>query len=356
MLGVGRLLAALVAVAIVALGPAVARAAEAEVGATGTPFRRHQPATAPCAASPTPTSTSPPTMRAGGRVIYGEPFDRVRDHRGARPRRRRPRRRRQRRRHRQPAAHGPPFGTHDTHGWPTFAGWPTYDTNTHQQTYYRWLQRAWMSGLRLVVAQTVEDEPICRIEPVRSHSCDETADDQLEIRQLRGPAGLRRRARAAGPASGWFRLVDRPAPGAAGDRAGQARGRHRGRVVGPVRLQRVHRQAALHAADVDRGSATSSGGSASAACSSPTGSTTRSPARRSRAAPRASSSTSSTASRPAHYFTTGPCPDPGQGEEVDDARPGRDCRSWPVLPGAARPIAAEACRTTRRASSATPRA
>ena len=29
-----------------------------------------------------------------------------------------------------------PFGTHDTHGWPTFAGWPVHDTYTHQQTYY----------------------------------------------------------------------------------------------------------------------------------------------------------------------------------------------------------------------------
>ena len=37
---------------------------------------------------------------------------------------------------------GLPFGTHDTHGWPTFAGWPINDTNTHQQIYYSWLQRA----------------------------------------------------------------------------------------------------------------------------------------------------------------------------------------------------------------------
>ena len=43
-----------------------------------------------------------------------------------------------------------------------------------------------MSGLRLVVAQAVEDEPICRIEPVRSHSCSETKTIRLEIDQLRG--------------------------------------------------------------------------------------------------------------------------------------------------------------------------
>ncbi len=60
---------------------------------------------------------------------------------------------------------GLPFGTHDTHGWPTFAGWPVNDTITHQQTYYVWLRRAWMAGERLVVAQTVEDQPICEVEP-----------------------------------------------------------------------------------------------------------------------------------------------------------------------------------------------
>ena len=78
-------------------------------------------------------------LRAGGRVIHGEPFDRFgitealghdADDHGAdgsvdvtgnllRD--------------------GIPFGTHDTHGWPTFAGWPVNDTNTHQQIYYGWL-------------------------------------------------------------------------------------------------------------------------------------------------------------------------------------------------------------------------
>ena len=60
---------------------------------------------------------------------------------------------------------GLPVGTHDNGGWPAFAGWPTHDTITHQQIYHRWLQRAWLAGERLVVAQTVEDEPLCGIEP-----------------------------------------------------------------------------------------------------------------------------------------------------------------------------------------------
>ena len=104
---------------------------------------------------------------------------------------------------------GIPFGTHDTHGWPSFAGWPVNDTNTHQQIYYGWLQRAWMSGLRLVVAQTVEDEPICRIEPVRSHSCSETKTIRLEIDQLRDLEDYVD-AQEGGRGRGWLRIVEGP--------------------------------------------------------------------------------------------------------------------------------------------------
>ncbi len=147
--------------------------------------------------------------RAGGAVIYGEPFDRYgitqalghdADEHGAdgsldvtgnllRT--------------------GLPFGTHDTHGWPTFAGWPISDTITHQQTYYGWLMRDWMAGERLVVAQTVEDQPICEIEPVKVHSCDETTAVRQQIQTLRGLQSYVD-AQAGGRGKGWFRLVYNP--------------------------------------------------------------------------------------------------------------------------------------------------
>ncbi len=104
---------------------------------------------------------------------------------------------------------GSPAGTHDTQGWPSFTGWPVNDTYTHQQTYYVWLQRAWAAGERLVVAQTVEDEPLCRLEQLRSHSCDEMQTIELEIRRLRA---LQRYvdAQSGGPGRGWFRIVRSP--------------------------------------------------------------------------------------------------------------------------------------------------
>jgi hypothetical protein len=105
---------------------------------------------------------------------------------------------------------GSPAGTHDTHGWPTFAGWPVFDTYTHQQVYYRWLQRAYLAGLRLVVAQTVEDTPLCNIEPNKVHSCDETESVELQVRQLRALEEYVD-AQEGGRGRGWFRIVESPA-------------------------------------------------------------------------------------------------------------------------------------------------
>jgi microsomal dipeptidase-like Zn-dependent dipeptidase len=104
---------------------------------------------------------------------------------------------------------GTPFGTHDTHGWPTFAGWPVHDTITHQQVYYVWLKRMWKAGMRLVVAQTVEDEPLCRLEPRKSHSCDETRTIRLEIKRLKKLQSYID-AQSGGPGRGWFRIVRNP--------------------------------------------------------------------------------------------------------------------------------------------------
>ncbi|HLM32384.1 MAG TPA: Coagulation factor 5/8 type domain-containing protein, partial [Solirubrobacterales bacterium] len=148
-------------------------------------------------------------LRAGGRVVHGETFDPfgIGEALGH-----------------DEVDHGPdgsadvtgnllrtgvPFGTHDTRGWPTFTGWPVHDTNTHQQVYYVWLKRAWKAGLRLAVAQTVEDQPMCEIEPVRSHSCDETQTIRLEVKRLRALEDYVD-AQSGGPGRGWFRLVYGP--------------------------------------------------------------------------------------------------------------------------------------------------
>lgn len=148
-------------------------------------------------------------LRAGGQVISGAPFHRFGISQAL---------------GNDASVHGPdgsldvtgnllrdgnPVGTHDTAGWPTFTGWPAYDTYTHQQAYYRWLRRGWKSGLRLVVAQVIEDEPLCDLQPRRSHSCDEMETIKLGIRRLQA---LERYvdAQSGGRGRGWFRLVYNP--------------------------------------------------------------------------------------------------------------------------------------------------
>jgi microsomal dipeptidase-like Zn-dependent dipeptidase len=149
-------------------------------------------------------------MRAGGSVIGGEPFDRFGVARAL---------------GQDAADHGAdgsrdftgnllrdgvPFGTHDTGGWPAFTGWPVNDTNTHQQVYYRWLERAWRAGLRLTVAETVEDSELCRVEPQRRYPCDETTAIKGQIRRLRALQDYVD-AQSGGPGRGWLRLAGSPA-------------------------------------------------------------------------------------------------------------------------------------------------
>jgi microsomal dipeptidase-like Zn-dependent dipeptidase len=116
---------------------------------------------------------------------------------------------------------GVPVGTHDTHGWPSFTGWPTYNSMTHQQAYYVWLERAWRAGMRMVVAQTADDEPLCRLEPRRAvKTCSETASILAQIRTLKGLQDYVD-AQSGGPGKGWFRLVYSPAQARQVMRAGK---------------------------------------------------------------------------------------------------------------------------------------
>ena len=88
-------------------------------------------------------------------------------------------------------------------------GLAVHDTITHQQSYYMWLKRAWKAGERLVVAQTVEDAPLCKLEPRRAHSCNETATIKLQIERLKSFERYVD-AQSGGPGQGWFRIVRTP--------------------------------------------------------------------------------------------------------------------------------------------------
>ena len=105
---------------------------------------------------------------------------------------------------------------HATDGWPTFTDWPSaHDSSTHQVQYYKWIERAWMSGLRLVVQHATTNSVICDfvvglgLQTVRYACNDMVAVDRI----LDETYAMERYidAQAGGPGKGWFRIVFSPA-------------------------------------------------------------------------------------------------------------------------------------------------
>lgn len=98
---------------------------------------------------------------------------------------------------------------HATQGWPSFDAWPAHGSNTHHQTYYLWLKRAWMGGLRFMMNHLVANEVICQIWPLREHDCDEMESIALQ-RQLVLDLQDYIDAQEGGPGKGFFRIVYDP--------------------------------------------------------------------------------------------------------------------------------------------------
>lgn len=105
---------------------------------------------------------------------------------------------------------------HQTAGYPDFPDWPdAVHRSTHQTQYYRWLERAWLAGLRLVVQHATTNSVICNfmvgdgIEPSRYDCEDMTAVDRIieETWNMQDYID----AQAGGEGKGWFRVVSTPA-------------------------------------------------------------------------------------------------------------------------------------------------
>jgi hypothetical protein len=107
------------------------------------------------------------------------------------------------------ALYGNPVRCHDPVGWPTFREWPHHDSLTHEQTYYKWLERAYMGGLRLFVNLYVENRVLCELYPLKQNNCDEMASVRLQNRDLNAIQDYVD-AQNGGPGRGWFRIVTDP--------------------------------------------------------------------------------------------------------------------------------------------------
>jgi hypothetical protein len=104
--------------------------------------------------------------------------------------------------------YGNPAQPHDTRGYPYLT--ETKATNlTREGTYWRWVQRAWMAGLRLMVMSINENRVLCSLQTNRVTDCDEMATVRRgldDIRKLQDYVD----AQAGGPGKGFFQIVTDP--------------------------------------------------------------------------------------------------------------------------------------------------
>lgn len=101
------------------------------------------------------------------------------------------------------------FTTHETRGYPTFNDWPKPHSTTHHQTYYRWIERTYKAGVRLLVNQLVANETLCELYPYRDYGCDEMESVDLQLQRIHEMQDYID-AQHGGPGKGWFRIVSSP--------------------------------------------------------------------------------------------------------------------------------------------------
>lgn len=108
-----------------------------------------------------------------------------------------------------------PDKNHNTDGYPTFTDWPdAHRSATHQVQYYKWLERAYMGGLRLLVQHATTNQVLCQLtvgigaQPKRYDCNDMVAVDRI----IEQTYALERYidALSGGPGEGWFRIVFSP--------------------------------------------------------------------------------------------------------------------------------------------------
>ena len=96
-------------------------------------------------------------------------------------------------------------------GAPVFNGWPQSNSTIHQQVYYKWLERAWRGGMRLMVMHAVQNEALCNTD---------LSQQGIDCRDSMTPIDVQLKAardfqtwldsQNGGPGNGWFRIVTSP--------------------------------------------------------------------------------------------------------------------------------------------------
>ena len=80
--------------------------------------------------------------------------------------------------------YGSPVSPHDTTGWPKLTAW-SHSNLTYEGTYYRWIQRDWKAGLRMIVMPVNENRELCQLMTNRRNSCDEMTTVRKGIKDIK---------------------------------------------------------------------------------------------------------------------------------------------------------------------------
>ncbi|KAI8803109.1 hypothetical protein BJ742DRAFT_872801 [Cladochytrium replicatum] len=96
------------------------------------------------------------------------------------------------------------------HGWKDFSDWPTYNSVLHEQAYYRGIERAYKSGVRVINALLVANRVICDVFPYKDLSCDEMEQIRTQAKYLNDMQDYID-AQSGGAGKGWFRIAKTPA-------------------------------------------------------------------------------------------------------------------------------------------------
>lgn len=142
-------------------------------------------------------------------------------------------------------------GTHDPVGYPTFNHWPAYDSLSHQQNYYAWMERAWRGGVRVMVNDLVTNGLICSLLP-RDRPCNEMESIRLQAQKTQ-ELQTYVDDMYGGPGKGWFRIVTSPAQAREVVEAGKLAVVLGVEMSEPFGCKQILGVAQCNKADIDRG-------------------------------------------------------------------------------------------------------
>jgi len=73
---------------------------------------------------------------------------------------------------------------HVTTGWPQHPEWPTKDALSHRAIYWKWIERAWLGGLRVMVNDLVENATLCELQAKAKGSAQDCNEMNSARRQV----------------------------------------------------------------------------------------------------------------------------------------------------------------------------